>query len=511
MKRIPVGPIIFMMIMCVVALFFGLAVSVLPLKLTLIGTMFILLIVGGVVVLLMPEQAAAAQRAMLMVMFIAFAAKFLWPNFAYIPIDALPTKNPQRLVWAMALAYWIYTLATNRELRHRLASRIIQSRVVWLVLALFVLRAVSIAFSAYPVVSTYTVLIEVFDYLPALLFALTWIRGEEDVRAFGRAIVVTTLAVSAITLAEVLMKQNVFTRLVPTDVSNEEFLVMALEEKLRGGVYRAQASFNHPLLLAQFIVTVLPILLLTCKLERGSYRALAALAIAMVPLGLVASRTRTSIIVAGFVLAAVFLIAAVNRARMSSPDSGKQIRGALSVLGGIAAAGVLVAVGYILTVGRTAEEASSSGARVEMLYRAADAAQDSPLFGFGPGLGAPKAAVYSSRGTGSLDNYWLILLLDSGLPAMLLFLGLLGFGVKHMLRYLFTGHRDPTKLVSGMWGTAVVAFGLTTTILGTPHNLPLLYFALGALVALQFPAASTAAASASLHKPPARAFVAWRP
>lgn len=500
-----------MALMCVLALFFGLAVSVLPLKLSLIGTMFILLIVGGVVVLLMPEQAAAAQRAMLMVMFIAFAAKFLWPNFAYIPINALPTKNPQRLVWAAALAYWAYSLATNRELRQRLGARISQSRIVWTILALFVLRAVSIAFSKYPAVSSYTVLIEVYDYLPALLFALTWIRGEEDVRAFGKAIVITTLAVSAITAAEVILKQNIFTRLVPTDVSNEEFLVMASEEKLRGGVYRAQASFNHPLLLAQYIVTVLPILLLTFKLERGIFRMLAALAIATVPVGLWASRTRTSIIVAGFVLAAVFLIAALNRARMNSPDYGKQIRGALSVLGGIAAAGILVAVGYVLTVGRTAEEASSSGARVEMLYRAAEAAQDSPVFGFGPGLGAPKAAVYSSRGTGSLDNYWLILLLDSGLPVMLLFLVLLGFGAKQMLRYLFKGHRDPTLGVSGMWGTAVVAFGLTTTILGTPHNLPLLYFALGTLVALQFPATAASRTTASLPNPVGRAHVAWRP
>ncbi len=481
-----IGPVIFLIFMCILALVFGLAVPVLPLKLSLVASGMILSIIGLIVILLLPDNPNTRYRLILTVMFVAFAMKFLWPNFAYIPINALPTKNPQRLVWALAIAFWFYSLATSQDLRRRLISRLADSGVVWLVLALFIWRALSIGFSKFPALSTYTVLIEFFDYLPALLFALTWIRGEEDIKLFGRAIVITTLIISGITAAEVLLKQNLFQKFTPTDLSNEEFLVMAVEEKLRGGVYRAQASFNHPLLLAQYMVTVLPILLLTFRMERGGMRALAATAIASVPIALWASRTRTAIIVAGFVLAAGFLIAAVNRTRERGPDYARQIRGGLSILGATAAAGVLAAVIYVLTVGRTSEETVSSNARVEMVERAVENSKKSPIFGFGPGLGAPKAAVYSSRGTGSLDSYWLILLLDSGIPAMVLFVSLLCVGIAKMLKLLTSGHRSSSTLFSGMWGTAVVAFGLTTTILGTPHNLPLLYFLLGGLVALQY-------------------------
>lgn len=485
-----VGTAIFMLFMSVLAVLFGLIVSFFPVKFGLLLTGFVLTAIGVIVVMVMPNRTTIPYRLIMTALALAFAAKFLWPNFAYIPIGALPTKNPQRMLWAIVFAYWLYTIATNSALRHRLVTRLQQSRLVWLCAAFFSWRLLSISTSEQPLFSTYTILVEIFDYLPALLFALTWLDGPDDVAAFTRPIILTTLVICALTVAEVALKQNLFMKFVPTDLANDQFLTMAVEEKLRGGVYRAQASFNHPLLLAQYMVTVFPILIVAFFRDGSRFmRWLAMTAMLALPFVLWASRTRTAVVVAGFVLSSLFLTFAVNRARSVGTNYRRQIGGALAVVAGVALLVALAGAIALLAKGRTAEEAVSSNARVDMVIRAARAVQENPILGFGPGLGAKQAAVYSSRGTGSLDNYWLIMMLDSGMPAMLLFVALLAYGGLHTARYLRTGHVDHDSMLAGMWGTGVIAFGITTLILGTPHNMPLLYFLLGALVAIQYPAA----------------------
>lgn len=113
--KIRIFPILLLLTTCLLALLFGLALAVLPTKLTVVVAGVVISILGIAIILLLPDAATPRQRLALGILFIAFATKFLWPNFAYIPIDSLPTKNPQRLVWAVAIAFWVYSLATTRE------------------------------------------------------------------------------------------------------------------------------------------------------------------------------------------------------------------------------------------------------------------------------------------------------------------------------------------------------------------------------------------------------------
>jgi hypothetical protein len=136
-----------------------------------------------------------------------------------------------------------------------------------------------------------------------------------------------------------------------------------------------------------------------------------------------------------------------------------------------------------LAVGRTADEAVSSYARVQMLERAVVGAAENPLVGSGPAIGGAEAANVNSRGRSSLDSLWLVLLLESGLPALLLFVGLLAAGTSRVLTGMRAGFQGPAQ-TSAAWAFAILAFALTSLVLGTPHNLPLLYLALGALVVL---------------------------
>lgn len=469
------------------ALIIGLAIAALPVRLTLVMSLLIVVPIFVGALLLTPDRRTVPYRLIYGIFVVAVAAKFLWPNFAYIPIEALPSKNPQRWVWAFCILYWAYGLATNSELRERLAKRLANSQVAWLLAALILWRILASGFSESIPTSVYLMLVELFDYVPAFLFALTWVRDERDARTLALALLVTALLIGLIAAVEFAIKANVFLQLVPGDIENEEFLRAAVEGKLRGGAYRVQASFNHPLLLAQFTVCVLPLAVyVATTAPQRTTKAFAAVVFFVLMGMLLASRTRTAVAVAAPVLALSFLMAAWTG--MTNRKSGvhKPLISAIGLLAGVAVLVSVFALIAVLTQGRTQEEAGSSLARVIMLQRAMDAAAVEPLVGYGPGVGNYKAALYSSSGAASLDSYFLTQLLEAGVPAMLLYVALIGVGALQILR-----HFSPTAQQAGraskvlaMWGLCIIAFGVSSAVLSTPHNMPLLFLALGVVAAL---------------------------
>lgn len=468
----------------------GMALPVLPVRMSVIGVGLILLFGGVLLVMLIPDRRSVPYRLIFAVFFVAVFTRFLWPNFAYIPIPVLPTKNPQRLLWFLAIVYWLYALGTNRELRERLAKRCSEAPIIWLIFALFAWRLLSLAFSEHPAFSIMPMVFEAFDYLPAVLFALTWIRDENDVLRICRWLMLVTLVILGLTVAEVALQQNIFLRLIPFDPNNEEFLQASLESKVRGGQYRAQASFNHPLLLSQFVAVVMPLVVLCARFDPSwAMRRLALVTLAGLPFMLWAARTRTGIIVALLVAGALLLGAVLHRLWHRAPARGRRVDGSLAAAIGLLSLLALSMAALViivqLTLGRTAEEAASSYARVEMLQRAVTATADSPLVGYGPDQGSVLAANTNSRGRSSLDSFYLTLMLDSGVPALLLFLCTL-LVAAYRVRLLVTGQglRDAAQAA---WALAVVGFAVSAAVLSTRHNVPLLYLALGILVALAQP------------------------
>ncbi|MCP5877326.1 hypothetical protein NL390_33200, partial [Klebsiella pneumoniae] len=77
-----------------------------------------------------------------------------------------------------------------------------------------------------------------------------------------------------------------------------------------------------------------------------------------------------------------------------------------------------------ITAGRTAVEASSSNARAVMLWEGTALLFESPIFGYGPGLGALALNFRNPDGVLTLDNYLLILALDCGVIPVILFVGI---------------------------------------------------------------------------------------
>jgi hypothetical protein len=463
----------------------GASLVLLPVSASAILMLGLLSMAGALIAILLPDSARVPYGLIYLVFSVAIVTRFLWPNFAYIPIQSLPTKNPQRMVWALTLVYWFYTLATNKELRERLGRRCRQSKISWLVLGLFVWRLITAFAGEQPLYSLPVVAVELFDYLPAFLMVLTWVRDSNDVVRLAKWLTTAAAIIVGFTVIEVIKHQNIFAPFIVIDAANAEFVKYALEEKVRGGGYRAQASFNHPLLLAQFMVTVLPLVTLSF-FARGAGKTAkftAGFVLMMTPFVIWATHTRSAYAIAALVIIGLAWLPVVRNFRNPQKNSKGGLLSVVALLVVTAIVPFVVAIILQLTAGRTREESGSSEARVQMFRRAVDPVLQNPAFGEGPGVGILQAALTTTRGRVTLDSYYLIVALDSGLPAVIAFIGLVIVAVRFLIK--------ATKLddffdflAFSCWSLAAVAFGVAAVILGTPHNLPLFYMCIGVLVVL---------------------------
>lgn len=466
------------------AVFLALLIVFFPLKFTGVVSIGVLAIIGIVVALLLPDSRNDKARITITLLVLAVATKFLWPSFSYIPVPGLPFKNPQRWVWLFCIGYWIWSLLSNATLRERTAQRLTGHPLSAMVLAFFAWRLVSCAGSQLPATSVFTAAMEIFDYLPAYLMAITWIRDERDVRTLTSAMVVVLLLIEVAALVEARMQSNPFMALLPYDRENSEFLNAVGVAKYRAGAYRAQATFNHALLLAQYLACMLPLAVGSLLRVRTVPMRLCALAgVGLLPAAMWATHTRTSVVAAGLVLALLVLLLAWRQARRADGQFQQHVAG---YFGLVVAAGILVAaiaVAYYWTVGRTAQETGSSLARLRMLQLSIGAFAESPIFGHGPVVGSFKVALRSSDGTASLDSYFLTQLVESGLLGFALFVG---FFLAAAVAGITEAGRATTQGLSLrlVWSLLVLAFGFSALVLSTPHNMQLLYLALGVVVAL---------------------------
>lgn len=496
-------PILLLLGVLPFALLMGMALPLLPIRFSIVAFGLVVLILAVVCVLLLPDKRRVPYRLIYAVFGIAVLMSFLWPNFAYVPIPALPTKNPERLVWATAIAYWLYTLSTNRELRERLARRISQPGIAWLVFGLMAWRALSVPFSEYSIYGVYLVVREYFEYLPALLFPLTWLRDLDDVRRLARWLLYAVAATCVLALAEYVRGENLFIAFVPYDPTNEGFLRAVVESKLRGGQYRVQGSFDHPLLLAQFLGIALPLLLwLGWTDPSWRIRLLTLGTLLLLPAVMWFTRTRMALGLSAFIGALAVTLVVLAAARRPRTDNSN-LRAAIGLVALAAVGTAVLAFMVQLAIGRTQEEASSSMVRLMMLERAVEATASSPLVGEGPGIGGFQAAARGAGGLVTLDSYWLLLLLESGLPALLMLLALLAAGSWRVVVAMRNGLDRPTDRARLAFGLAALSFSLSSAVLGTPHNLPLMFMVLAALVALDDPDPTPTTTAGGT--PPARA------
>jgi hypothetical protein len=466
-------------------------------------------LMGGVTIfflsLFVPADTVAPRASIRRLLFVLLVVWVAWP--VYLSYHGLPGPgvNPTRLVYWSLVGFWFFWFVASRDLRMQLSARIATFRPFFLMLWLFLgWNLLCAILSEAPVPSLYYLVKLMIGPVLIFFIALSCLRDRKDVDFAFMLIVVAALIACAVGMLEAVKKANIFYDIVPSLFPQGSDLADFWADKLAGdksraGAYRVMSTFTHPLTFGEYLALSLPLAVYLVIFAKERWRRLLSLiALPAIMAGLYVAHTRAPLLAAA--------VAALGLAGFLGVLAMRQKRSfAVSAVGFFAmvafafAVVALVGVAIDLAAGRNAEEAASSFSRIIMLQRGGALVLEQPLVGYGPGLAAVTMGFLPGFNTLTIDNYYLSVAMESGLPGLALFVGLLGYPIS---RGLITSVRSSWKEGARMAviALALLGYAVVKSVLSLTSNLDVIFLLIALLViSLEPEKASVSVADKSSH------------
>lgn len=418
-----------------------------------------------------------APYRLLHLLFVAMVASFiLWPRFLAFNFGG-PDITPSRIVNALLLCVWALVLLSPSYRKE--VYGLVRGMGIWTwLLASYVLFRIASSFaSEAPLLSLYQTANEILTAVLILPIALSLYRDRSRLDTLIAGLFLAGVCVAVLAIIEKLAGHNLFANLhIPGMHMDGEWVQQSLRDKMRAGQYRAQATFMHPLLLAEFMTFEIPLALYYIAHPRWHWRLLGGIAFFLFVAGAVATGSRAALVaIPPMILMSIVLLSL--RRSPGSRGGALWIMTLLTLCLCVAAGIVVLAMGLVdlsVITGRNAHEISSTYSRLMMFNRGLPLIAEQPFVGYGPGLSGAMVGLANAHGEVTIDNYYLSLALDSGLPALLAFMALsFGLAAKGYLTALRNVSRE--GLLCGLLAISLVGMLIVKSILTIPHNAPLLY------------------------------------
>lgn len=421
------------------------------------------------------------KKTLIVMFYLWLAASLLWPSYLSLRLPGMPGIEPSRVFLSALILVWFFYVMKNPNIRQNLSSVYISnSKYILIFISIVVIKFISVFFSDAPFQSLfYTIkdLIEVF--IPALIF-ISIFSFKKDFERFFLIFALIGAGAILIALMEIIVGKNIFSLYLPPGlVTSSEYIEQAVSEKIRGGSARVQGSFGHPLLLAQFLIVLLPVYIYLFFTQ--TQKVIRTVSFILIPITLfILYKTGSRSIVAG--IAAEIIILAVLYLRLVMVTKKAPVLGWVIIIS--YPIFILLAIFmFYLTIdyfmGQTLTEVNSTNARFLMWEKGLSIISDSPVFGFGSGSAA--YVLNFSKHYLTIDSYYLSVLLESGyvgLVAFITYLVLIFYLGMKLIKVTPCNSAALFTVMASMFGYLTVAL-----ILSTPHNLKI-FFILSMLMLL---------------------------
>lgn len=373
-------------------------------------------------------QRGGARRGITYKLFIAYIFAFaLWPTYAGIKIGSAPLINIQRIGALLLLALFLLQLGMSAFAARRAVSKILSCRSLsFFIFLYFGWRALSVMSSMDPIYSAFIVSVDLITQLLFFCLTLLLIKDFSDIKTCIKAILIGASVVILIGIIESVNEYNAFAEFAPKAALDRDYIASAISEKIRD-TYRVQATFLHPLVLAEYLVLIIPLAVYVAMSKQFSsiFRVAALLIVVSGIYLLLRTGTRSGVLILGLEIAYALGITAIHDAK-SLKTAKSFVRIVFFFCALIAGAMALYGEGIDLIKGRSESESMSSEARLDQLISGSRAVIENPMLGWGPGLAANYASTANvTTGQVSVDNYYLTIVVESGVPALFAFVGLL--------------------------------------------------------------------------------------
>jgi len=316
-------------------------------------------------------------------------------------------------------------------------------------------------------------------FLPFLI-AVTYIRRQRDLLLMMKVITLGAGVAGLIAISEAATGQLLASFLSPIIPNDQEWLRVAQEIKIRDGVFRAQATHTHPLSLGEFLAFTAPFAMVFAVNAKTFYGKSfwAGLMLAIV-FGALLTSSRGALL--GIVVAggASGLVLGYRFLKTNASYQFRPLAGVIS-LALIAASPIVFVGGYKMITGAGGASASnSSQARLDQIELAIPKIMKRPIGGYGTGRAA-RALGYWGR-TLTVDNYYLTLALDLGLPGPIIFASILIATGGGALRRSDAGSKEMRLVYVAFFALCAVIL-ISRTITSLTGNLAVFFPIIGAFV-----------------------------
>jgi O-antigen ligase len=410
--------------------------------------------------------------------FIYFLLSNIWPFYIDVRVQEHIGINPQRLLLALLGSLLLLALAMERRIRVELFSMWAEGRMVLLpLLAFFVMRGLA-AVSSGKSSSVFYVIYEYTANLLVFVGTILAFRRKSQVDFFLKTFLLSFLLLLLFCVIESFMGKNLWAQLASHD---SQAAIGAAEPEYRLGQYRIQGVFEQPLTLVQYILIVMPLFQIVLTVYRNVPAYLLFLSLSLS--ALINTLSRSSLVVVFFdMMYAIY-------------QKFRTVRRRLFGINKIAMLVILICVVVIMIlVGAMLKDALvemfKSPLRLAQLYFGFQAILHQPMLGYGPGGHMGEIVYEASHGksgpfrifasnAGTLDNRYLSVALESGVPSLIFF-------VWFLLALLFITQRRVDKADKTFYykyyksfRVAMINGMLVMMILSIYTALPLFFFVAG--------------------------------
>jgi O-antigen ligase len=462
----------------------GLAAVILPP----LGAFGIVAAAAVVLLWVMPDLPLVSPGLIRKAFFVMLIADLSIPFYYMVQFPGIPWISARRLATFALFTPFLTAIAASSDVRRHITERIRTSRLIFICAGGYLVMAtLSIPSSMLPTESFSGVTDSVLSwYVP--FFAMVYIaRGTDDVVLILKIICICALFNTTAGLVEFLLRHRFFVDIFPksmlaTLIENNPTLENLLPSSadFRNGLFRASSIFVTPLSFGEFEIVAIPIgLFFALHREKLTERMLGWAVVFGGFLGIFVSGSRGGWVGVLLSLAVFVTIWSIRQVMKSKASLVPAISGLVGIIG--FGTILLLIIGshavHDMVLGGAAQ-AGSTEARYGQWIAAIPFIKSNPITGHGFGLGG--YAIDSS-----IDSYVLSLLIETGIPGLMFFAGLLLIPVWFGLRNYLSDVSE-AGAAAGAVACSFVAFTSNRLVLSQKENHMLMFSLLAIVVVLNY-------------------------
>jgi len=470
---------------------------------------FGLVAVAAVVLLwVMPDLPLVWPGLIRKTFFVMLITDLCIPVYYTVQVAGLPWISARRLATFSLIVPFLVAIAASSEVRQRIAERIRCSSLIFICVAGYLLMAALSVSTSVNRADSLSVLVDaILSWYVPFLAMIYIVRDNDDVVFILKIICLSAIFITAAGVLEFLRHRNIFLDILPKGLLNHLVdnnpsvagLLPDARGHFRNGQYRAVSIFVSPLSFGEFEAIVIPIALFFALFRQSVLeRSLGWATVFGGIIGIFCSGSRGGYI---GVLGSAAVFVAIWSIRKAKHNKASLAPAIVGLTGAISFTFLLVLIftwkrAHNMVLGG-GEAAASNQGRYEQWVAGIPLIKSNPLTGHGLNQGGYLISM-------SIDSYVLSLLLETGIPGLVFFAGLLLLPIGYGLRnFLFD--MSESGALAGALACSFLAFANNRLVLSERENHMLFFSLLAIAVVINYQYARKQAPEEASSKSPQKA------